>query len=108
MQDVVNRANKENPTFWLYCKHRTTKGIMCTSKATVGKIELDGDIRYVLIDYTFENNHPGTMGHVISENMKFEMCKRAEKNSEKPASEARNAAIKEFAKKNERNPDLWS
>ena len=108
MQDVVNRANKEKPTFWLYCKHRTTKGIMCTSKAAVGKIELDGHIRYVLIDHTFEHNHPGTMGHVISENMKFEMCKRIEKNPEKPVSEARNAAIKEFAKKYERNPDLWS
>ena len=62
---VVNRANKEKTTFWLYCKHRKTKGIMCTSKATVGKIELDGDIRYVLIDYTDEHKYPGTMGHVI-------------------------------------------
>ena len=24
---VVNRANKEKTTFWLYCKHRKTKGI---------------------------------------------------------------------------------
>ena len=69
---VVNRANKEKTTFWLYCKHRKTKGIMCTSKATVGKIELDGDIRYVLIDYTDEHKHPFTMGHAISEDMKFE------------------------------------
>ena len=40
---------------------------MCTSKATVGKIELDGDIRYVLIDYTDadEHKHPGTMDNVI-------------------------------------------
>ena len=54
---------------------------------------MDGDIRYVLIDYTDEHKHPGTMGHVISEDMKFEMCKRV---------------IIEFAKKYERNPDLWS
>ena len=51
---------------------------MCTSKATVGKIELDGDIRYVLIDYTDEHKHPGTMGHVISEDMKLEMLKKLE------------------------------
>ena len=81
---------------------------MCNSKATVGKIELDGDTRYVLIDFTDEHKHPGTMGHVISEDMKFEMCKRVEKNPEKPVSEARNAVIIEFAKKYERNPELWS
>ena len=34
---VFNRANKEKTTFWLYCKHRKTKGI-CTPKATVGKL----------------------------------------------------------------------
>ena len=40
----VNSVNKETDTFWLSCKHRKTKGIMCNSKAMVGKIEFDGNM----------------------------------------------------------------
>ena len=40
--------------------------------------------------------------------MKFEMCKRVEKNPKKHVSEARNAVMIKCAKKYDRNPDLWS
>ena len=49
---VVNKVNKEKTTFWLYCRHRKTKGIMCNAKASVGRVECDGDVRYVLNDFT--------------------------------------------------------
>ena len=81
---------------------------MCNAKATVARIEVEGDIRYVLNDFSDDHKHPGGMAHVIAEDMKFEMCKKVEVNPEKPVSEARNAIIIEYAKKHEDNPDLWA
>ena len=81
---------------------------MCNAKATVARIEVEGDIRYVLNDFSDDHKHPGGMAHVIAEDMKFEMCKKVEVNPEKPVSEARNAVIIEYAKKHEDNPDLWA
>ena len=105
---IINRSNKQMTTFWYYCRHRRTKGIQCDAKATVVRMELDGEHKFILKDFTGDHKHPGGMSNAIAEDMKMEMCKMVETNPDKPVSEARNALILENAHKYENDATLWS
>ena len=102
---LVNRINKEMTTFWYYCKHRKTKGIMCGAKATVIKVD---DEKFVLSKITEEHSHPGSACDIIVEDMKAEMCDIVETFPENPVGEARKATLLKYAEIYDGNQDLWA
>ena len=53
-------------TFWYYCKHRRTTGIQCDAKATVVRMDIDGEHKFILKDFTGDHKHPGGMSNTIA------------------------------------------
>jgi hypothetical protein len=102
---IINRANREKTTFWYYCKYRKTKGVQCSAKATVVKLNED---KYILKANDDEHGHPGSPSKVIAEDIKLEMCSLVELTPENPVAEARKTVILKNAEKYSDNQDLWA
>ena len=98
-------ANREKTTFWYYCKYRKTKGIQCSAKATVVKLDED---KYILKGNDDEQSHPGFPAEVIAEDIKLEMCSLVELTPENPVAEARKTVILKYAEIYSDNQDLWA
>ena len=51
---------------------------MCNAKAMVGRFDVEGQDKYVLMDASTNHTHPGSMAHAVAEDMKLSMCKLVE------------------------------
>ena len=104
---LYNKSNKEQNIFFYYCKYRRTKGILCQAKATISKLEINGEIKHHLKTWSLEHSHPACQAEVAAEGMKLEMCEIVKSNPDEPVSSAREKVILKYVEKYREQPGMW-
>ena len=64
---LYNKSNNEKDIFYYYCKHKRTKGTNCRAKASLVKLEIDGELKYYLKSWSDDQNHPGCAAPVLQQ-----------------------------------------
>ena len=79
---LFNKSNKEKEIFYYYCKNKRTK-------ASLVKVEINGESKYHLKNWSDDHNHFGCAAEGAAKGMKHEMMELVKSSPEDPVAVAR-------------------
>ena len=100
-------TNKAKTILYYGCVCRKTSEFVCPFKAWVGKEDVEGVNKYILIRIIGSHNHPANIARVTADTLKLKMITLCNIKPEATAANIRNEVMEDALKDYKNDEELW-